>query len=293
VAIRRRIRRLRDDSVPNRARYASLHAGTSPRFAVAHHFDGRRFEVTVREFSNPAEAVARAVVGDRETSTTGDGSAWSGLPRAYVAFLAFEPWREHVLVTLSPAASRVEVQPFAWYDESYDKPYQSVVGVLEVPGGDCALVSVQRSSGLVLHDLATGARRRSIDLGNRGGNPELALRAAEREVWATDYDTVVVVRTSDWRVRRHKRLQSAFAGTQAFIGGLAFAPDAPLCLVARPFSGDVVALDIGTLRIKYVAALGRQPLQVAALGGGAVVARDWKTGALLTGTLTRRGLFMR
>src|SRR5439155_25319586 len=94
-----------------------------------------------------------------------------------------------------------------------------------------------------------------------------------------DYHTVAVVRASDWRVVRDKRVRSAFSGTQAFVGEFSFATNAPLCLVARPFSGDVVALDTGTLRIKYVATLGQQPLQVAALRGGAVVARDWKTGA--------------
>jgi hypothetical protein len=73
------------------------------------------------------------------------------------------------------------------------------------------------------------------------------------------------------------RAESVFTGTQAFIGEFSFAPDAPLCLVARPFIGDVVALDTGALRIKYVATLGQQPLQFAAFGGGAVVARDWKT----------------
>jgi hypothetical protein len=273
------------------ARYVSVRAGASTRFSVAHHFDGARFEVTVRDFSAPAEVRARAVLAEGEMTMTGDSSAWTDVPRLYVEYVRFAPWKDFVLIALVPAANRIDVQRLAWYDDSYDKGYQGIVGVLALPGGECALVSVQRSSRLVLHDLATGAKRQSIDLGNRGGNPELELRASGQEVWATDYDTLVVVRTSDWFVVRHKRLQSAFTGTQAFVGELSFAPDAPPCLVARPFSGEVVAIDIGTLRTKAIAKLGQQPLQVAALRGGEVVARDWKTGALLRGRLKRRWLF--
>jgi len=33
---------------------------------------------------------------------------------------------------------------------------------------------------------------------------------------------------------------------------------------------------------------GRQPLEAVALPGGKIVARDWKTGDLLLGTLERR-----
>ena len=60
--------------------------------------------------------------------------------------------------------------------------------------------------------------------------------------------------------------------------------------MARPFSGDVVGIDTATLKVKCTAKLGRQPLEVAALGRGAIVARDWKTGDFLRGQLTRTWL---
>ena len=59
-------------------------------------------------------------------------------------------------------------------------------------------------------------------------------------------------------------------------------------MVARPFRGDVVGIDAATLKIKRSARLGRQPLEVAAVQQGDVVARDWKTGDLLRGKLERR-----
>lgn len=270
------------------ARYASLHYGGSGRFAVAHHFDGRRFEVSVRGFSAPRVVLARAVVEDGENSVAGDASAWTDVPRLYVEYLAFAPWHDFVLLRVSASTSTIEVQRLEWYGDSYDKGYQGVIGVLEVPGSGCALVSVQRSSRLILHDLETGRQRRSIDLCGRGGNGRLELRDSGKEVWASDYDTLAVVRTEDWQTLRSSRLQGAAAGTRQFIGDFSFAPDQELCAVARPFSGDVVGIDLGTLKIKHSAKVGRQPLEVVALRGGEVVARDWKTGDLLRGTLKRR-----
>jgi hypothetical protein len=270
------------------ARYSSLHCAGSGRFAVAHHFDGRRFEVSVRSFSAPGVVLARAVVEEGESTVTGDTSAWTDVPHLYVEYLGFAPWKDFVLLKVSPTTSKIEVQRLEWYNDSYDKLYQSVIDVLELPGNSCALVSVQRSSRLILHDLETGIERRSIDLGGRHGNPRLQLLDHGKEVWASDYDTLVVVWTENWQIRRSSRLQGASAGTQQFIGDFAFVPDQKLCAVARPFSGDVVGVDLDTLKIKRSAKVGRQPLEVAALSGGEVVARDWKTGDLLRGKLEHR-----
>ena len=107
-------------------------------------------------------------------------------------------------------------------------------------------------------------------------------------IWALDYDTLVRVRRKDLRVAGRRRVQSAFSGTQQFAGEFSFAPDENLCVVARPYSGDVVALDTSSLRKKQSAKLGGQPLEVAAIGGGEIVARDWKTGQLQRGKLERR-----
>src|SRR5262245_11833148 len=266
------------------AQYLTLH-DAGDRFAVAHHFDGRRFEVSVRACSEPDAVLARATAGSGGTRVDGDSGAWRGVPRLYVPYLAVPPWSDYVLMKIDAPAGRVEIQELSWYDESYDKGYQGVISVLELPDRRHALISVQRSSRLILHDIETGARRRTIDLGGQLGNPQLYHRAEDGEVWATDYDTVAVVRADDWSVRKKARIQGAAPGTQQFIGDLAFAPDTGLCVVARPFSGDVVAIDRRTLRIQSSAPLGAQPLLVAALANGEIVARDWKTGALLRGRL--------
>ncbi|HVT37840.1 MAG TPA: hypothetical protein VHE78_02230 [Gemmatimonadaceae bacterium] len=270
------------------ARYASLHSDGSGRFAVAHHFDGRRLEVSVRGFSDPRIVLAHAVVADGENIISGDSPAWQDVPLLYVEYLGFAPWKDFVLLKVLPAKGKIEVQPLGWYDDTYDKMYQGVTGVLALPDNNGALVSVQRSSRLILHDLATGAQQGAIELGSRGGASKLAFRDSGKELWASDYDTVVVLRTDTWRIVRSTRLQGAGTGTQQFIGEFSFIPDQALCAVARPFRGDVVAVDLATLKIRSSSKLGQQPFEVAALSGGRVIARDWQTGALLQGTLERR-----
>jgi hypothetical protein len=276
-------------SLASGARYLSLHAIGGESFAVGHHFDGARFEVTVRRLSDPAHVLARATVSAGRTAVDGSAQAWVGVPRLYIAYLAFEPWNDFVLLLIIGAAGRVEVQRLEWYDGAYDKMYQGVVDVLEIPGENAALVSVQRSSRLILHDLGTGRMKRAVELAGRQGNPTLRWRNAAPEIWASDYDTIVVIDRRDWRPLRSARLQDRGPrGARQFIGEYSFGPDDDACVVARPFSGDVVSLDPSTLSIRRRAPVGRQPLEAALLPGGAVVARDWKTGDLLRGTLRRR-----
>jgi hypothetical protein len=283
----------RIDTIPvaSGARYLSLHESGSDRFVAAHHFDGARFELTVRRFAEPRDVIARAEVVDGESRLHGDADAWRDVPRLYVGYLEAAPWKDYVLMRVLAPAGRVEIQPLEWFDDhTYDKGYQGVIQALAV-SDDTALVSVQRSSRLILHDLNTGKRTRSIDLAERGGNPLLTLRNSGRELWASDYDTIVVVDPIAWRVVRSMRLQDATTNNmRQFIGDYAFAADEPQCVVARPFSGDVVAIDANSLRTRRSAWLGHQPLEVAPLPRGRIVARDWKTGAVLTGTLKRKWL---
>jgi hypothetical protein len=277
-------------SLGSGARYLSLHASTSSaHFAVAHHFDGPRLELTVHRFTDPARVRARATVREGVQELVGDAEEWQQVPRLYVGYLSLAPWKDYVLLSVSPSSARIEVQRLGWFDATYDKDYQGIVEVLEIPGQGLALISVARSSTLVMHELSTGQRVGTIELAGRAGNPKLHLRAAVSEVWASDYDSLVVVDPRTWRVVRSRQIQAAKGGTQQFIGDYAFSPQEASCLVARPFSGDVVELDPSSLKITRVAGLGRQPLELAALAEGQVCARDWQTGDMLRGRLERRG----
>ena len=265
------------------AEHCSLHATTADRFAVAHHFVGRRFEMTVHEFAAPETAIARVVLSENESALSGASSALADVPPLYVTYLAFEPWKDYVLIEIAGDGA-MTIHRLPWYDTSYDKDYQAIVDAVAVPGERQALISVQRSSQLIVQDLDTGAVVRTLNLGGGAGNPRLKVRDGAGEIWTTDYDSVAVVRTDTLRVRKRTRLQGAAEGTQLFIGDLTFAPHRDVCIVPRPFSSDVVALDLEKLNVKGTAATGREPLEAAMLANGDVIARDWKTGDLLRGT---------
>lgn len=262
------------------ARYTSLHSSETERFVAVHHFDGARFLASVGLFSAPEVTVSSAGYDNGRASLTGNADAWDGLPYLFVTYLK-KPWEDFALVKIE--SGHVHIQRLEWYDSSYDKDYQGVVDVIALQNPTHALVSVQRSSELVLHDLKTGQAKQKISLGGGMGNPQLALRQSGKEVWASDYDTLAIVDTESWRVRRKKRLQSAFTGTQQFIGEYSFSADGGCC-VARPYSGDVVAVD-DRLKIRKAAKLRRQPQEAVELPNGDVIARDWKTGDLLRGRM--------
>jgi hypothetical protein len=211
---------------------------------------------------------------------------WATVPLLYVEYLASEPWKDFVLVRLSPSSGEMEIIGLDWYDDTYDKGYQGVIDVVSF--GDCAIFAVQRSSTLIVQSLRNPDIRRAIALADRHGNPRPELRNSDRELWAIDYDTLVVVGTDDGRRLRCIRLQDARQGVNEFVGDFSFSPSGGLCMVARPFSGDVIALDPSTLKTKASCRLGRQPLEVIALSESDLVSRDWKSGDVLRGTLKRR-----
>jgi len=260
------------------ARYTTLYSADTERFVAVHHFDGARFLASVGLFSAPEVTVSSAAYENGCSSLAGNAAAWEGLPRLFVQYLK-EPWNDYVLVSVTPAGAFV--QRLEWYDSSYDKDYQAVIEVIALPDPRYALVSVQRSPTLIVHDLETGRAHQKVTLGAQHGNPHLTLRGDV--LWATDYDTLVRVEAQAWRVLGKKKLQRAPAGTGQFIGEYSFSADG-MCCVARPHSGDVVAVD-ERLKIRRRAKLGRQPQEAVELANGEVIARDWKTGDLLRGRM--------
>ena len=268
------------------ARYLTLCAGRDGYFSVVHHHDGETVRVSAHAFDAPGVELSHCLLTGTERRIEGDLAVWAHLPRYYVAFLVQPELRAYVLVDVDTAKGPA-VQPLGWFDSHYDPPYQSPIGATEVPGSHLVAISIQRDSRPVLHDPASGRKVGEIVLAGNHGNPALHFSRDGSALYADDYDTVLRLDPRDWRVLARRRVQGAFTGTAEFIGQFAFDPDERVCAVARPFSGDVVGLDPTTLRIRYRARLGQQPLEVAVLRDRRVYARDWKTGALLTGSLRR------
>ena len=280
------------DSAPlSDAKYLSLHAGRNDCFAVVHHYEKERVEVTAHRFSRLDEPEGRVVVAGNEAHFAGETRVWREVAHHYVAYVRGPLWSDFALIALYPDEDRIELQTFEWYGDQYDKGYQGIVGVTEVPGSPLVIVSVQRDSRPILYDPVSRLKRGEITLASRGGNPTLCFREGANELWADDYDTVLKLDGTTFSLLASRRLQGSPAGTAQFIGGFSFDASRALCLVARPFSGDVVAIDSRTLKTRYRCRTGAQPLEATMFGDDLVVARDWKTGAILKGRMRRTWSF--
>lgn len=279
---------LQPRSIPiSDASHLSLHAGREDHFAVVHHYDAGQVRISVHHFASPGESLSEISVRAGDLQRHGDAGVWLNVPRAYTAYHAPPGFEAYHLILIDRAGGSVELQQFDWFDETYDHGYQGIVGVTEVPGEDLLIVSVQRDSNPVLYDPIRRAAIGRISLAGRRGNAALRYRDDGGELWAVDYDTVVRLEPGSWRIRDSLQVEEAAAGTAQFVGDLAFDRSGRLAVVARPFAGEVVAIDTGSFRVTHHAPMGRQPLEVAAFQDGRVFARDWKSGDLVTGRLQR------
>ncbi|MCR9245991.1 MAG: hypothetical protein NXI31_13245 [bacterium] len=278
------------------ARWLSIHSSDTDCFSVAHHGDGTRFEISVRSFDDPGNVLGLATVDGEGPRVSGDADTWAKVPLLYVASL-HRLQGQAALLKIDHTRLQAEVQPFAWFDKSFDRGYETPTSMLELPGTASALVAVARRPELILHDLRDGTRLRSVALdGGRGAGP-MCLRASGRELWVVAYDTLNVLEVSTWRVLRSVRVEPGrgpvrISGVElpsrTFAGGLAFHAAKNSCVVARPHGGCVAAFDCDTLEQKGELKIGDKPLEVACLNGNEVVTRDWKTGRFARGSLEER-----
>jgi hypothetical protein len=277
------------EHVKTAARYLALHDGIGELFSIAHHYDTDKFEVSVHIKNSKIEEVARFTASDSFVGFTGNSNVWESVPAAYVSYFAYKGVSDYWLCLLR--GNQPRLQRFDWYDDSYDKGYQGIVGVVEVPDSPTVLVSVQRDSEPLLFDPTKGKVIRKIKLAGHCGNPALQFSRSGQLLWADDYDTLLKIDRKSWSVIKSKQLQSDDNGTSQFIGDYWLNSDESLCVVARPFSSDVVALDTRDLKTRYECSIGRQPLQAVMLSDNRVFGRDWKSGDALAGIMKRKSRF--
>jgi len=266
------------------AKYLSVLGGQKDFFAVLHHWDGKRLEITAHAHSNPQEIISRLSLREAisgfpsriEILREGDLRVWDGLPAAFTGY-AFGDYR--LILTRHPGEG--DVQTLSWFDDDYDKGYQGIVGALEVPDSSFLIISVQRDSHPVLYDPESRKAIRKLSLADRGGNPAFQFRATGHEFWTADYDAIVKLDGKTLEVIGIRTVQAAHQGTRQFIGNFCFNLCQDLCFIARPFSEDAVILDPNSMAEISRIKLGRQPLDIAILANGKLVARDWKTGDFL------------
>lgn len=271
------------------AKYLTLYSCKGKnQFAVFHHSDDTLIRLTVHSFDNPANPLCTIERRSGEkTQVQGDFEVLQNAPRYYVTFYNPGYNADFHLVSIDLTQGEIQTERFDWYDNSYDKGYQGIVGVIELDSGNL-IVSVQRDSQPIVYDPKTKTVIRKLSLAGSRGNPKFRFARQRGEIWADDYDTILKFDSRTLVRKASQRLQMAVTGTAQFIGDWTFNNDESLCLVARPFNGDVVAISTDELKIKFVAKTGKQPLQSVFVGNGNIIGRDWKTGALLKSSLRRK-----
>ena len=271
--------------VLSNAKFITILAGKNDFFAAVHHWDGERLEITAHHHSEPAMVVSRALVLQKVPAPgaeltvvfKGDASVWSQLPSAYTAY-AFGQSR---LIRTSVDEYEA-VQEFEWFDDSYDKGYQGIIGVTDVPDSRNLIISIQRDSSPILYDPMTKQAIKKLTLAGRRGNPEFLFRASANEFWASDYDSIVKLDAKTLTVKQSLQIQPGVSGSGAFIGNFCFDRAEKICVIARPFSHDALVLEADSMRQLDAVKLPGNPLDIGLLADRTPIARDWKTGKFLS-----------
>jgi hypothetical protein len=247
-------------------------------------------EATVHNASSPAEVLARVRVEHGRAAFAGQLDLWGSVPRVFVGdHSRVSSVADPLLFVVDHQRATVDLHELPWYSTRYDLGYQALLQPVPVPDSNLILMPIQRDSEPVIYDLTERRVVGKIKLANRRGNPTLYFRHRATELWANDYDTMLRLDVKSWRVHDALRLQEEIveivagheARSGAFIGEYGFDLDEARCAVGRPYGGDVVLLDTGSFRQVGRVPTGSEPLHVALLRDGRIVARDWKTGSLI------------
>lgn len=262
------------------ASYLSLRGGPNGLVRVVHHHSPD-LGVSIRHIARPDLELASIRFDGGKARFDGDSGLWNqGDPSAIIQTDAGPR-----LIWIDGASEKVTDLDLSWFNSTtYDLGYQGLVDCLSPPGAGLVAVSVQRSSELILIDPARNQRVSQISLAGRGGNPALGLLSG-MELLASDYDSLCVVNVKTGAVRSSAPLQVPPApNSQQFIGD--YDCRGAVCAVARPFSGDVLLLDLATFEVRARAPASRQPLAVCMTSDSEFVTRDWKTGTIEVGSFS-------
>jgi hypothetical protein len=259
------------------ARFLSLRAGANGMFRLVHHHSPDQ-AVSIRRLSEPDVELASIRFDRGRTRFLGQAELWRSVDPAVV----MKTDSQTRLMLIDALRMRVVDLDLSWFtNANYDLGYQDLVDCITIPAADRVIVSVQRSSELVVIDLESNERIGSIPLADRGGNPNLHWRS-DNEFVASDYDTLCRVDSGSSSVSKAVRLQGAAdPSTQQFIGDCDIG--SVTGVVARPFSGDVLLVDSENFDVLGRAAIDGQPLAVCRVSQSRVVTRDWKTGSVAMG----------
>lgn len=259
------------------SKYLTLSAGANGLFRLVHH-ESPDEAISIRRVQEPALELASVRFNKNEMTFSGDFGLWRHVDPAVI----INTGSETKLLLIDALQQRVIDLDLTWYTSAnYDLMYQGLTDCISLEAIDRVVVSVQRSSKLVIIDPKRNERVGSIDLGDRYGNPKLRRRTPS-DFLASDYDTLCRVDSHSLAVLNTARLQGASAPYERqFIGD--YDIGVANCAVARPFSGDVLLVAPDDFKVLGRAPIGGEPHAVCLISESDVLTRDWKTGRVAIG----------
>ncbi|MGN6395967.1 MAG: hypothetical protein ACTHMI_10410 [Mucilaginibacter sp.] len=264
------------------SQYLTLAEGKEEYFSIVHHGNNSEIDITVHNVNDPRKEYFRTSFNHFNTSFSGDASFLEFVPKYYVCGFTMDNDFAFHLLKIEGGIIVLEDHKIEWYTKGdFDFMYQGLTSVTEY--GDELIFTVQRDGSLYRYSLNEDKLIDKIKLSGKYGNPQPTIK--NDEIWVSDYDTIL--RLKNWNIERVKKLQESAKGTAQFIGNFSFNAQNNLCIIARPFSGDVIGLN-KNLKIKYTCNIGNQPLEAVLMQDNTVIARDWQTGKLLQGEMKRK-----
>lgn len=167
---------------------------------------------------------------------------------------------------LTPAESLIASYPCRWRSRNpRDRRQPGFSGVFAVPGREELWYAVDRTDLLLVVDARTLQEVGTLKVPRQGCRQ--ILFSPEGMAFIQNFDTVVVVDTKSREIVNENRLQVAQWDEQgrkfaAFIGEMLLHPDGERLFVARPFSGDVLVVEVRTLEKLEALPVEGEPLEL-------------------------------
>jgi hypothetical protein len=268
------------------AKYLSIFGGLNDYFSICHNYEDTRFDISIHHFRNPETKLCKLSFDNFKTQIEGDKRLIKLIPQFYLARLQIHDTCKSHFISVQEDRLVIDDSKIDWYNNgNFDFEYQGLIGVTEY--NDELLFSVQRDGSIYRISKETNQLTAKIDLAHKYGNPKVIFNKDNSLLITDDYDTIFLINPKDWSIIKQSALQEPENGTGLFIGSYYLNEGKDLIIIARPFSSDVIMLD-KNLKIKHFCKIGRQPLEAVVLDKNKVIARDWKTGDLLIGKMTKK-----
>lgn len=274
----------------------TLHQGEEGYFAVMHHYQGYCVEISAHHMiENPAHPVSRIRIEGTAWLFEGQDAVWRHLPRAYTTFYTSERLSEadDHLVLVNALQRTAEIHKFPPFYGG-DTQKCRVKSILPVPRQQTVLVEQAEDENpfVFLNTKRHKPGQRLALTLKPGSSRSYAFRERANELWVADPDYVFRLAPGllgDWQVKKSLRLQLADSTNGRYAGDLAFCRNETACVIARPFLGDALMIDVASFTPVKRIQMDGMPRTIALLPDGRVFSRDWLPVAFLRRQRLRNG----